>query len=54
MVNHWNKLYELIDTWWDVNEDKRNIVAIYSQELIDTWWDVNKKGVVALKNNIKN
>ena len=34
-------LYELIDTWWDVNVLGAGIVVAFGIELIDTWWDVN-------------
>ena len=32
---------ELIDTWWDVNDDIRLTTTQKFTELIDTWWDVN-------------
>ena len=35
-------LFELIDTWWDVNQIVVQIRSKELWELIDTWWDVNK------------
>ena len=32
---------ELIDTWWDVNEEPVEEPTEEPHELIDTWWDVN-------------
>ena len=34
---------ELIDTWWDVNEQKNVTHLKKLLELIDTWWDVNEQ-----------
>ena len=33
---------ELIDTCWDVNEDKEHKMKSLDSELIDTCWDVNR------------
>ena len=34
-------MLELIDTCWDVNEDKEHKMKSLDSELIDTCWDVN-------------
>ena len=34
---------ELIDTCWDVNFDKVNVILDEHSELIDTCWDVNNR-----------
>ena len=31
----------LIDTWWNVNNEKAVIVYAQGLVLIDTWWNVN-------------
>ena len=36
---------ELIDTWWDVNNQREEIKAWRDEELIDTQWDVNLLGI---------
>ena len=31
----------LIDTWWNVNDEARDLLLILPYVLIDTWWNVN-------------
>ena len=31
----------LIDTWWNVNEEKFALSFFFELVLIDTWWNVN-------------
>ena len=33
----------LIDTWWNVNDEARDLLLILPYVLIDTWWNVNYK-----------
>ena len=31
----------LIDTWWNVNQQRHMLVTLIQLVLIDTWWNVN-------------
>ena len=33
----------LIDTWWNVNDNKPSFSSKVDNVLIDTWWNVNYK-----------